>query len=545
MIKKDNLHALRDFLGFGTNFIHTLQNYNIDKEKNSLLKEMNDWLCSCPDSANICYLDITIFDDQKLADKAKTILFATSKKNLHTYKTILHSFTNDGYAIAAHPSFYSGLQDVTEDKTPHLLYHQFKTKKKNKIYYIKRTNFSISVVNPYLKDSYSDGYKKNQQKSIQEQWEKLKAIFGKAVENEELLSCEAYSLKHMLAIPLGLKNSDGNFDLSACIFLGVDSSANLKTVQDIARHIVLSLVELYALPRTYKVGFNKGEDEGIEETIDVFAHQVRTLAGKVSSGWLVDNAIWNHPEFAKPRELPTPKITPLPELYEAVGTVLTLWSMSIEPDHLFPPGARTQFAYPPWNIHDIVNYAMYHARQSWIVGKCESIRLSDTKGIQSACDVVLGQKKDRIDFKSIKKECQINLGLFKKSKSNQLYIDKNDDKSIERYSELSGLIRLLVVHFENFLQNNDNGNIEVWVDYVQENETGTLEIYLKNLWNKDAQPNISKASHAGARSDKVLKFIENRFLKNQKVVITKPGQKAEYYCTKISISNLSWLEVIQ
>ncbi|MCM2374650.1 hypothetical protein [Aporhodopirellula aestuarii] len=294
----------------------------------------------------------------------------------------------------------------------------------------------------------------------------------------------------------------------------------------------------------------QGERTGAEAAVDVFAHQVRTLAGKVSNGWLVNSEDWNALE--KPDGFRGDKVIPLPQLYEAVSSVLTLWSMSIEPDHLFPRQVREQSAsnesvcnerlirFPPENVHDIARYAMFHARQSVLVGRCENLKLSNPESLRAAWRQVNRGTNIAIEFLSDERSCLIDKDHF----DDKFRLDKDDPVSIARFSELSGVMRLMTVLFENFLQST-NQEDKIKIHAIADTELGgiTLTLSFANPRGRVFE-RISKASHVGARSRSVIRFIAEKFLNGCEVQIkdNESDSECREFKSIMNIRNISWIE---
>jgi hypothetical protein len=525
MINENSRRTQDEFLGFGNNFIHNLINYRDQDDDNSKSKLLA-WLKNCRNSDRICFLDITVFDDGKNIENATTILFTTSKRHTDQYKRRLYEYTSEGFAIAAHPSFFSGLQDITEYKIPHLLYHKFPNNDYKK--YVSQSVFNVEIIDTYKNKPKTEGFIINRQKTIEEQWEKFKSIYGRAIKNNELLSLRGCSPKHLLAIPLGIKDSNENYNISACVFLGIDLTANEEMVKSIARDIVLSIVQMHGLPRAYRYGFDKGEHVGHEHSIMAFGHQVKTLAAGISG----EQKKWIFPidqltSFVEQKI--ECAVTPVPNLLEALGKTIAFWSLEHDADSI---GVAEKF---PQNFLDIIEICRDFAQSIRLASSYSRKDMSDDYNLRE-----LSLEADvKIEGNEVLELWTIDASKFQPKQG--LKSDVSDDADeIASWIQLAGLIRFFAIALE--------GAIEYAPDLAQpfvsfqlhKQSNNRLNITCTNICKPEKQRRKTDSRYAGMHGLQIRQFIATKFLQSLNPYLPYPQDSDEKYSIAIELDLPPW-----
>ena len=539
MINENNRRTQDEFLGFGNNFIQNLINYRDEDDDRSRLK-LSEWLKNCQNSDSICFLDITVFGDDKNIENATTILFATSRKHSKQYENRLDEYTKEGFAIAAHPSFFSGLQDITENKEPHLLYHKFPDNSYKK--YMPQNIFNVEIIDTYKTKLESAAFVQNRQKTIEEQWEKFKSIYGRAIKNNELLSLRGSPPKHILAFPVGIKDSTENYNISSCVFLGIDCSANEEMVKNIARHIALSMVQMHGLSRAYKYGFDKGEDKGHEHSIMAFGHQVKTLTGGISGEqkkWLFpltalskfcgsdDAVIETLLNGARDKGLLC-EVTPVPQLLESLGRSMSFWSLSHSrsaldiPDMFFDNFAQlvsksAEFAHSLRLASEFARKDMSNNGNLLRLTRFPKIKIvADDGNSNRQCEKIAERNQIYVVIHGLM-SWRINGDMFRKNGSSDFEMDS---RNMIFWQELAGLIRLFAIIIEGAIeyrpQRDADGKApkaEIVFNVTQASHSGgRIRITASNSCQPMADRQQDPSRYLGMHGTQIREFLCNRFL---------------------------------
>jgi hypothetical protein len=520
---------LKQLLGYGHELSDALHRYSHNAtEDSSYLEGFAQWLSHCPHSEKICFLDVTIFREAARFDNALAILLATSDEHLHQYEKRLRQFTDDGYALAAHDSFLSGLRPKKGSGPIQMLVGELPDQKARDKIDSPDVRFAFTGVPPYeVKQSASKEYQTNRLRRIAEQWARWTQVYAEAAEAGELLSAQNQSLKHLLAIPVGSVGPTGSedFEIAACVFLGLDCETTPCQVDECARYVLLQLIDNYSMPQSSRAAKKSGIGVGVESAVLAFGHQIKTLAAGITGHqkkWLFPcSTLKEFNDRNRPCEL-----TPVPQLFDALGKTIAFWSLGHKPDSL---GIPDEFLS---NFLDVMQIACGFAESLHLASTYARVDMSNEDNLAE----LDAEYKVNLNASSLT-AWKIDASAFASDDAAQC----DDRQSVLPWHQLAGLIRFFAIAIE--------GAIEYAPSFAQPNvdfeihcNAHRLCITSTNTCKPRSMRRGSDTRYAGMHGTDIRQFICHRYLESLQP-LSDPIDEDTKYSVSLHIDKPQWLRL--
>lgn len=522
--------------------------------KNKELKEfqiafLNEYLNDFPELRDhFCFLDCGVAS-QSIGVELTYLLFRWSNTELepNEYQQLLLDLEKEfGFSAYTNKLFMTGTSISSSNKyNEHMVYEfvdESVGESQTRLAQVAQVNSSDPIL---LLDTHEDQSKYPLVQSSSEQLEEYLTTYAKSIfaNSDRIYSRFGKPLQRLVVFPLIVFNeseTERSTTFMAGVFAGFDDSEDLKL--DLIYHVLSNFAALSV--GTPFVSQN-AEIEGSRDVVRLIAHQFATIAGKVKSGWLLSKAQAEEFVSSSPEDY---SVAPLPALYEAMGTWINLWSLAISEEELFPEKMRKQqgssegIAYPPATMKDLACWAAYLASQSTLCGRCEGLIMSNSTDLKKASSYIAELKdiyKKNLVFKCDEATLHIKLDRFMHEDVFQL--DRKGKANKDEYTQLSGVVRILIVLFENWLQHSPGTNLSFFATY--ERSVLTIEVSnAKKISGSNENLNISKASHAGSRGyEQAIETLRRCFLRNNPVSIFKDETGVDI-TVKCTIASLDWIE---
>ena len=303
-----------------------------------------------------------------------------------------------------------------------------------------------------------------------------------------------------------------------------------------------SLMRIAAEPITDQTFYGsifrrRAREEGTTQARRSLAHQIKGLSYGVGDSWLVSFDRWSaiKTQYPDRAELALAKVAPLPNLYEAVGSTLSLWSLSHRPEDLFPRDAEF-----PRDLAQLAEQAWNHARNTKLLAACRKFDFEneDIKRVWQ-CDPV---ERRTIDVEDLRK-WTVDAEPFGIGEKREKFTGI-DEINQGAWKKFGGILRVLVIACENFLDHS-NKHAQLKITVRQDTEAN-LEIVCINATEEPDFKKSSVALHDGYRGLEVLKFLCKRCFDTEFDPEFDPGSLRSpagrrLYQLKLPIGRPEWL----
>ncbi len=303
--------------------------------------------------------------------------------------------------------------------------------------------------------------------------------------------------------------------------------------------------ELLAIANSFRLGCSNwavatgeaiGAEYGLQEASSKFAHQVKSIGSKVRR-WTVSEQRWNHisekfkDDLSVRSKLKNINIAPAPELYEALGRVLVLWSFSYNPIDIFPDSD----GHPPKNLAGLVREAWNFALASCFLHTFtpKAFDTSD-KNVHKAWTYYDSIEMD-FDASCIQNFSIVDSML--KNEDGRFFVTS---KNHTEWKELSGLLRFLVLICENFL---DHSQLNSVLEITASSSDEKLTLHFTNpIKSQDEKPECRTRTHLGVTGRGVMDYICSKFLERINAKLTVLDKEIQgSYRINIEMDIPSWL----
>lgn len=190
-----------------------------------------------------------------------------------------------------------------------------------------------------------------------------------------------------------------------------------------------------------------GRGEGTTGARRALAHQLAKVGSRIGQ-WLVSPDRWEEirERLGERSSEVAYRIAPVPELFEALGRTLTLWSLTFNPEDLFPESGGE----PPSTLDALARKALEFAHARVLVRDCAPRSFGNSDS----------------DLDEVWADLASSRGLLSTSRLAEWTISRSDflttsgtpvggEAGRSSWRQLSGFLRLLVVASENYLRHGD------------------------------------------------------------------------------------------
>jgi len=269
----------------------------------------------------------------------------------------------------------------------------------------------------------------------------------------------------------------------------------------------------------------KGAIQGLGAAIMAFGHQIKTLAAGITGHqkkWLFPaSSLERFKDLDRPCE-----VTPVPELFDALGKTIKFWSLGHKPDSLGIPDEFID------TLADVMQAAC---------GFAESLRLASA---YARVDM-----SNEVNLAALRSEYKVNLNA---SSLASWKIDASafsfDDRPISYnrpsylpWHQLAGLIRFFAIAIEGAIEYAPAFE-QPNVDFQVHQNSHRIIITSTNTCKPTLKRNASDARYAGMHGTDILHFICRRFLSSLHPV-TVPLDRNTNYSVSLQIDKPTWLEL--
>jgi hypothetical protein len=296
----------------------------------------------------------------------------------------------------------------------------------------------------------------------------------------------------------------------------------------------------------------QGAEEGLTEARRAFAHQIKAISYAAGSGWLVTPERWEEikqsfsgrSEFAD--ALAHPKVAPVPVLYQALQSTLRLWSLSYKPDDVFADGRVPSnlglVAKQAWQyaLHNhLIHSSLSHNFQKDVDSVSKAIGDNLAKGVigtapTTAIDAFI--KATSFEQLNLQKCDWSELVAWKIDRSYFVDLEENIEALTEatdlQYKQLSGILRVLVVACENFI-NHASTTSTLKLRMVRH---GTALFLLSSNEELDSKPRV-KAHFTGMRGEDLIAYLCRAFIGSGEPRISRDSG----YRVEVPLETIEWL----
>ena len=247
---------------------------------------------------------------------------------------------------------------------------------------------------------------------------------------------------------------------------------------------------------------SEGRGEGSIEPLRTFGHQVKNIGKAIHSGWLVDLNRWEQIKLAFPENeygglLSKVMVAPAPELFYTLQKLVHFWSLGSRlEDNFFSLDSATNGSNVPKDLRDVAN-------QAWDLAIGRRLLRDSSNATFGSSNKALRfvwnhQHRAHPDFNEIA-SWTINSTFDSSAASGHLLT-------------LSGILRVLVVAFENFIDHTNDVSATLRIS-VEECES-SLFLNCKNSCetNGSEKSSISRTGIAFLGLD-IIKYICETLLK--------------------------------
>ena len=308
-----------------------------------------------------------------------------------------------------------------------------------------------------------------------------------------------------------------------------------EEVMDEALALVQKLVSLaertfYFVLQVSGATFGRLEERaGVEETKRVFAHQVVKVADKTTR-WLVTPKRWQailaHFQSDSDVNIQDHQIAPCPEIFEALGRTLSLWALSYDPSYLFPPLGE-----PPRDLEELAGVAWDYALDSKFVIDARAFDSSNS-AVETAWVYTKSSLPLCRETSSDLSTWLVDVDCFANSdgKFHITEVNRSD------YRQLSGLLRILVVVFENFMAH-EGGTGTITLKVTE--DRGNLQFDCE--YAKSHSQNQFVQSHLGFKGEEAARQLCRMFLFDLDAQCSLPLSQDSSYVTRLDLKRPKWL----
>jgi hypothetical protein len=340
-----------------------------------------------------------------------------------------------------------------------------------------------------------------------------------------LTSHKQVSLRWLTAIPIGFRNplNPSDFTLGAAGFLGFDAALTLPELDEMLRYVYLHIYQINVV----SLRETTGQVEGLEESMRAFSHQIKSVAFGAGVGWSVTPDRWKRlismfEEQSEYRDkLAAYRILPVPEIFEALASTLRLWSLSFRPDDLFPdaklPTTLERVAQIAWRFAEDNRFVQSSINRDFSAMKQDVIDAWKHRGLELRELDAVALRVWAIDGTKFDEGPQLE----------------------NRLKQLGGLLRVLVIASENFLQH----ALDIPTMTIDAGLIGDrMFLDCSNKRGKDT-PSASTMRHLGFRGLQLIDFLLKSFLRDLDPVCHKssPGDSPARFSLRIEFDQPDWL----
>lgn len=486
-------------------------------------------------AGSVCFVDYTVFQDAKTRNPYFYLVSPTIETKNHYLSAVKELVEGEGgqedcFSVAFHPDFV-GIGDDDKSVPP-----------PNELVVISigspvpRVNVSsvVKAVGNWDSDHYLLWSQNNRswpptsknelrricgRHTLEECLGKFQTILAKA--RYDLCDSSGRPLTYLFCVPFLILDSSSSratsnlpfSEIAAALFLGVSHDGNPEQ----ARAAFSPFVRTLAL-RTYRAGMRRageaGQAAGLEQAIETFAHQIKSVANAMNTTWLVRLERWEeirraHPEKAE--RIAGVRVLPVPQLFQAIRDTLILWSQTRRLTDLYPPDPSRPLSpnpqeqtmpIAPWpcKFSEVVHRA-------WILASSARFAQRNMSRNFEADDGEVFKVWDQAD-------------LTEKLQVEGIDTPLGDWRAVGRQAEtwISDVTRLLAAIFDNSFEHGIPNTVpEVRVNWNAKNRIVSAAI--SNVVERPAE-DLDSRIRPGMKGSEVLSFLKEKL--NAELTLPSP-----------------------